>query len=455
MTAEMTATGVYPACMGRRSDDMTQIRTRGNSYQVNVYAGLDAVTGKRVYLSDSTTDLAEARRLRNKFRAQVDEQRHARTKATVRTAFLQWLTTHEVDDDTRKGYQDYLRLYIGPAIGDEPIGKVRVRTLESFYAELRRCSALCDGIPFIEHRVDGEHECRTVKHKRRPGRPPAAGFPPHDCSEAGCKVTECQPHSCRPLSSSTILKVHSVLSGVFDAAIRWEWITSNPAAVAKTPRRPTPQPKPPTTDEAVKIVDAAWAEDAMWGTLVWLVMVTGLRRGELLGLQWRDVDWAEGKLDVRSALGRVDGELAKKSTKSHQMRLIALDPATIEVLREHRARYLDTTRQLDREPEPDAFLFSYVAACDQHIHPDTVTHRYRKMCTGLGIDSHLHALRHYSATSLLTAGVDLRTVAGRLGHGGGGATTLRVYAAWVDESDRKAAEILAGRFNRPTPPARA
>jgi site-specific recombinase XerD len=51
------------------------------------------------------------------------------------------------------------------------------------------------------------------------------------------------------------------------------------------------------------------------------------------------------------------------------------------------------------------------------------------MCAKLGIDSHLHALRHYSATELLTAGVDLRTVAGRLGHGGGGATTLRVYAA--------------------------
>jgi integrase len=52
------------------------------------------------------------------------------------------------------------------------------------------------------------------------------------------------------------------------------------------------------------------------------------------------------------------------------------------------------------------------------------------MCERLGIGSHLHALRHYSATELLAAGVDLRTVAGRLGHAGGGTTTLRVYAAW-------------------------
>ena len=75
------------------------------------------------------------------------------------------------------------------------------------------------------------------------------------------------------------------------------------------------------------------------------------------------------------------------------------------------------------------------------------------MCRQLGIDSHLHALRHYSATELLSAGVDLRTVAGRLGHGGGGATTLRVYAAWVSESDQRAAEILGSRVQRPPRPA--
>jgi len=52
------------------------------------------------------------------------------------------------------------------------------------------------------------------------------------------------------------------------------------------------------------------------------------------------------------------------------------------------------------------------------------------MCAALGINTHLHALRHYAATELVTSGVDVRTVAGRLGHGGGGTTTLRVYAAW-------------------------
>ncbi len=96
------------------------------------------------------------------------------------------------------------------------------------------------------------------------------------------------------------------------------------------------------------------------------------------------------------------------------------------------------------EPTEEAFLFSYDPLHTRPCSPHGVSHRYVLMCERLGIDSHLHALRHYSATELLAAGVDLRTVAGRLGHAGGGTTTLRVYAAWVTESDRRAAEILGG-----------
>ena len=68
------------------------------------------------------------------------------------------------------------------------------------------------------------------------------------------------------------------------------------------------------------------------------------------------------------------------------------------------------------------------------------------MTASLGLDTHIHELRHYSATELLAAGVDLRTVAGRLGHAGGGVTTLRVYAAWVRSADEQAAALLAERL---------
>ena len=72
------------------------------------------------------------------------------------------------------------------------------------------------------------------------------------------------------------------------------------------------------------------------------------------------------------------------------------------------------------------------------------------MCARLGWEMNLHQLRHYSATELIAAGVDVRTVAGRLGHGGGGATTLRVYSAWMSEADQKAAGTFTVRM--PAPP---
>jgi integrase len=84
--------------------------------------------------------------------------------------------------------------------------------------------------------------------------------------------------------------------------------------------------------------------------------------------------------------------------------------------------------------------------------PRAISQRYRKLALKLKLRStRLHSLRHYSATELVAAGVDIRTVAGRLGHGSGGAITLKVYAAWVDEADRRAATTMAGVLPQVSP----
>ena len=102
-------------------------------------------------------------------------------------------------------------------------------------------------------------------------------------------------------------------------------------------------------------------------------------------------------------------------------------------------------------------MFSLVPDGSKHLVPSSVTQRYGRLERRLGIDTHLHNLRHYSATELIAAGVDVRTVAGRLGHSGGGVTTLRVYAAWLAEADQRASVGLATRVPArpaaPLPPA--
>lgn len=425
------------------------IRRRGNSYQVRVYAGIDPVTGRANYLTQSASSQKEADKALRRLAAEVDEQRNARTKATLTTAVDAWLRIHEAEANTLRGYEANARRHIKPALGSVPLGKITPHLLEEFYADLRRCRARCDGRPTIDHRVDGEHECQGMRHRNPVGRPPAGGHRNHDCSKLRCEVVACPPHVCKPLAASTIRDIHFTISAALAAAVRWEWIKSNPATVARKPRKPAPEPQPPTPEQAAQIVEAAWRQDEDWGTFVWLTMVTGMRRAELLGLRWRHIHLERAVLEIRRNYVWVRGRAVDKDTKTHRMRRIALDPDTVELLAAHRLRYEAAARSIKAEPNEDAFVFTHQVAHDRPYSPDWVTHRYANMCAKLGIDSHLHAMRHYTATELLTAGVDLRTVAGRLGHAGGGTTTLRVYAAWVDASDRQAAKILGGRIRRP------
>ena len=428
------------------------IRQRGNSFQVLVRAGTDPITGRELRLTESTTDERQAQAILKKLVRQVEDQRHARTRATFGAALEKWLQVHDIEASTLESYRIYARRYILPALGHVPIGDVKTQGLDELYAELRRCKARCRGQSgLIDHRMDGPHECRVVKHRRPPGRPPVGGYPEHDCSEAGCKIAACGPHVCKPLSAATIRRIHFVISGTMEKAIRWDWIAVNPAAKSDKPKTPPPQPEPPSQKDAARLVSRAWEQDAAWGTLVWLAVVTGLRRAELVGLQWSDVDFDAGMLAVKRNVIRVTGRSIEKSTKTHQMRRISLDLATVEILTAHRSAYEERVRQLGADASDSAYVFSYQADNLQPCSPSGISHRYSRMCRELGIDSHLHAVRHFSATELISAGVDIRTVAGRLGHGGGGSTTLRVYAAWVKESDMQAAELLASRFTRPKP----
>ena len=84
------------------------------------------------------------------------------------------------------------------------------------------------------------------------------------------------------------------------------------------------------------------------------------------------------------------------------------------------------------------------------MRPDSVTHRFGRLTRQLGLRTRLHDLRHYAATQLIAGGVDLRTVSGRIGHAGGGATTLRVYTHFQAATDRRAAELLEQTLRRPS-----
>jgi integrase len=223
--------------------------------------------------------------------------------------------------------------------------------------------------------------------------------------------------------------------------LRWGWIPFNPIDAVRAPSKPKPNLRPPTPAETARLVEEATRKDPEWGLYLWLAVVTGARRGEMLALRWNHLDLDAGVMEVRRnyVWGR------EKDPKSHQMRRLSIDAATVELLREHLAECEKQFALGGERLSRSTFVFSAAPDRSRPRYPSSMSQRFRRLADRLGIDAHLHTLRHYAATELLTAGVDLRTVAGRLGHGDG-STTLRHYAAWVNQADQRAASILSGRL---------
>jgi integrase len=410
----------------------TARRSRGSikpvaagGYRVRVYAGYDRMSGKRLYLDEtvppSPRAFKEAERLRTRLLKEVDDKRNPNTRATVDQMLDRYLEVLDVEPTTRNTYEGYIRNHIRPALGSVPLAKLDTETVDSFYAQLRACRVRCGGRRRIDHRTESEHICDD----------------------------RCRQHRCRPLAPATVRQIHAILQGAGTRAVRWKWISVNPADAAEPPVAPAPNPQPPTTEQAARICAEAW-KDPDWGMFVWLAMMTGARRGELCALTWDRLDPKTGILQIRTSIAQDNGRTWEKDTKTHQQRRITLDQATVELLRLYRARSEQCAAVLGIALPDNARMFSRDPDGSTWPLPDTISQRYERMCKRLGWDLNIKELRHYSATELITAGVDLRTVAGRLGHSGGGVTTLRVYSAWRPEADDRAATTLGARL--PLPP---
>jgi integrase len=250
--------------------------------------------------------------------------------------------------------------------------KLDAELLERFYARLRRCSKLCTG-------------------------------PARD-------------HDCRPLSASSVRQIHFILRGALDRAVRWRYLGINEAALAEPPAFERREPDPPSAEEVADLLNEAW-RDPSWGMLLWLTMVTGCRRGEMCALRWTDLDVVRGMMTVERSYAQTAQGTHEKETKSRQKRRVAIDAYTVELLIAYREQCEADCAAIGIKLARDAFVFSNSPDCSIALLPSTVTQKYRRLATRVGLrSSRLHSLRHYSATELLTAGVDLRTVSGRLGH---------------------------------------
>ncbi len=239
-------------------------------------------------------------------------------------------------------------------------------------------------------------------------------------------------------------RVHDLLGAAWQRAIRMDWIVSNPLTAVRPPVPPRSVISPPSPADVRRAFEAITVD---WHhTLFTLAATTGARRGELCGLQWGDIECTPtgGQIRIsRSVAYTPTAGVVVKGTKTGALgeRTVAIDAHTSRLLVDRRERMVGRCAELHLELAPAMFVFP--ADCDPRLpcRPDNLTQAWARITQRAGVSIRLHDLRHFAATQLLANGVDVRTVAGRLGHARA-STTLDRYAAFIPANDQAAADLL-------------
>jgi len=386
---------------------MRERPTGSGHWQLRVFAGTDALTGKprQVARTFNGTERAAAKALAQ-FVAEVGEGRFKKTTATVGQLLDRWLEHIEPRQRPRTVYENRAKIEkrIRPLLGHVRLDRLGADTLDGAYSRW-----LAEG-----------------------------------------------------LSPSTVHKYHSILSAALSTAVKWGWIDRSPAARATAPSPARREMSVPTPERLSMLIAAAETDDPVVATAIALAALTGARRGELVGLRWSDVDLEAGRVRIARSLVLAGGALHEGPTKTHQIRFVALDEIGVEVLRRHREYMEGVALWAQTRIAPDPYVLSYSADGSTPAGPDTFTHRFGALCRQMetaaakraGVEVkelasaerwryRFHDLRHFSATTLVAAGVDVRTVASRLGHAQP-TLTLNLYAHALPERDRYAATVLGG-----------
>jgi integrase len=380
------------------------IRQQGKgSWELKFDLGRDPLTGKRVtkYATFRGTKRKAQEEL-TRLLAQRNEGSYVDpTKMTVAEYLRHWLAAdidRRVAGRTAARHRGIVEKNIIPRLGRVPMRKLTAVHIEAFEAELQR---------------EG-----WVK-KRRP--PEQEGAPPEQ----------------RGLSAQTVQHVHRTLSQALTHAVRLGVLLKNPAAQVKPPRPPQREIKILSKEEISSVLEAAKAKPPLYlPTLI--AVTTGLRRGELLGLRWSDLDVKAGTLTVNQSLERIEGKVNFKAPKTKMSRRsITLPAVTLKALQEHRATQAEERLKFGLSRDARGLVFT--RADGEPLDADTLTKAFGRLAIEIGVTPiTFHGLRHTHISHLLMDGVHVKVVSERAGHANVN-ITLSVYAAYIPSMQADAA----------------
>ncbi len=249
-----------------------------------------------------------------------------------------------------------------------------------------------------------------------------------------------------PLSGKTVLNYHRLVSSILETAVKWQVILSNPCSRVKPPKAERKEARYLDDTEAIMILEKLEQEPLKYRTMFTLLLYSGMRRGEICGLTWDDIDMKNGIIDINKSSLYLPGKgVFDDQTKSaNSARSIKVPGFVIELLQQYRKEQINEILTLGTawEGKLDGTGKIFTQSMGKPIHPHTVTDWFEKFIARHNLPSAcVHSLRHTNATLMIASGVDLRTVSKRLGHAQM-STTANIYTHAIRSADERAAQAI-------------
>lgn len=366
------------------------------SYSIRVFRGYDS-NGKRInpYRTSFKPDknMTERQARRQAEIAAAEFERHCKVFGDTNGGFMRFSDFAEIylsaaentlAPRTVENYRRIIELYINPSLGHIRLNDISPLNVQDFINEL----------------------AKMHKHTARGG------------------VTD------EYLAPSTIKMRLTVLQTVLSYAVKLGYLSQNPARADKLilPKADFKEVNIFSRDEVIRMLKAAENESLWFRTMINLAVYTGLRKGEIMALEYSDIDLSERKITVRRSCYKIKGEKqTTKSTKSGKERTVSINSSCAELLTEMK--------------ETNGGLFVFHGKDGDMLPSVKITRYFTNFLKKNGLTHRkFHALRHTSATLLLYSGADIKTVQSRLGHAN--INTTNKYLHLIETADKDAVERL-------------
>lgn len=401
---------------------MPTLENRGNgSWRITVSGGYgpdgkQIRIKKTIHVNPDSTEGAQRKQVEREAAAlETDYRRHLITEAKkIRLSDVaeEYLESKPMADSTRAWYRGLLDGRILPALGKEYVQDLTARQIRAFYKEL----SIADAKPARVKKTSDDKE-----GKKKPGSRSKTG----------------------KLSGTYRLHYHRALSAILQFAVKSGYISVSPMAAVDAPRKDTPEADFFEGQEIAKLINTLeQLPETMWRAFFLLGLYSSARPGELIGLNWEDLQG--NTLHIRAGSNYIKGKgtirTAQPKNKS-SIRAVVLPDAVVKYLQAWHKEQLEYRLQFGNcWPEPDAM---FTGDRGYRLNTSTPTQRWRKYQKQYGLkDVNLYALRHTGASILIDAGCDVKEVSSRLGHSRA-STTLDIYVHQFEKAQQHTADVLS------------